>query len=222
MSILVKVESEIKDELRILNQYESVEEPNSVLICRKVKGKYRFSLRRKGEKKQKYVPIREYQKLENIYRAQLISEIRKAIQGNVKALRSLLENLADYESGEMIAYGRIPLMLTAQCQQKNTYGCTHRPGWLYLEDRMHKHFPVRNVCSSCYNIIYNSVPLFLTEAAGNNTGQKPGSFRLQLTEETAEQSADILQVFERVLAGGVIRPEDLPEHTKGHYKRGVE
>ena len=51
MSILVKVESEIKDELRILNQYESVEEPNSVLICRKVKGKYRFSLRRKGEKK---------------------------------------------------------------------------------------------------------------------------------------------------------------------------
>ncbi|MBR6956780.1 MAG: hypothetical protein IKH72_07345 [Firmicutes bacterium] len=39
MSILVKVESEIKDELRILNQYESVEEPNSVLICRKVKGK---------------------------------------------------------------------------------------------------------------------------------------------------------------------------------------
>ena len=140
----------------------------------------------------------------------------------VELNRRELENLADYESGEMIAYGRIPLMLTAQCQQKNTYGCTHRPGWLYLEDRMHKHFPVRNVCSSCYNIIYNSVPLFLTEAAGNNTGQKPGSFRLQLTEETAEQSADILQVFERVLAGGVIRPEDLPEHTKGHYKRGVE
>ena len=106
MSILLKVESEIKDELRILNQYESVEEPNSVLICRKVKGKYRFSLRRKGEKKQKYVPIREYQKLENIYRAQLISEIRKAIQGNVKALRSLLDNLEDYDP-ESVA-GKLP------------------------------------------------------------------------------------------------------------------
>ncbi len=106
MSILVKVENEIKAEQRILNQYESVEEPNAILICRKVKGKYRFSLRKKGEKKQKYVPMREYQKLEKIYRAQLISEIRKAIQGNVKALESLLENLADYDS-ESVA-GKLP------------------------------------------------------------------------------------------------------------------
>lgn len=106
MSILVKVESEIKNELRILNQYESVEEPDSVLICRKVKGKYRFSLRKKGEKKQKYVPMKEYQKLEKTYRAQLVSEIRKVIQGNVEALRFLLENLMDYDP-ESVA-GNLP------------------------------------------------------------------------------------------------------------------
>ena len=135
--------------------------------------------------------------------------------------RRELEGLADYENGEMIAYGRIPLMLTAQCQQKNTYGCTHRPGWLYLEDRMHARFPVRNVCSSCYNIIYNSVPLFLPEAAGS-TGKRPGSIRLQFLEETGEQSGQVLRIFERALAGDLIRPDDLPQHTKGHYKRGVE
>ncbi len=97
MSILVKIESEIKDELRILNQYESVDEPDSVLICRKVKGKYRFSLRKKKEKRQKYIPIKEYQKLEKIYRAQLVSDTRKVIQGNVKELESLLKKVADYD-----------------------------------------------------------------------------------------------------------------------------
>ena len=122
----------------------------------------------------------------------------------------------------MIVYGRIPLMLTVQCQQKNIYGCTHKPGWLHLEDRMHKSFPVRNVCSGCYNIIYNSVPLFLPEAAGSGSGHRPGSIRLQLLEETGERSRQILGIFEQALTGSVIRPEDLPEHTKGHYKRGVE
>ena len=140
----------------------------------------------------------------------------------VELNRRELENLADYENGEMIVYGRIPLMLTVQCQQKNIYGCTHKPGWLHLEDRMHKSFPVRNVCSGCYNIIYNSVPLFLPEAAGSGSGHRPGSIRLQLLEETGERSRQILGIFEQALAGSVIRPEDLPEHTKGHYKRGVE
>lgn len=139
----------------------------------------------------------------------------------VELNRRELEGLADYKRGEMIAYGRIPLMLTAQCQQKNTYGCTHIPGWLHLEDRMHMRFPVRNVCSSCYNIIYNSVPLFLPEAAGS-AGQRPGSIRLQFLEETEQQSRKVLRIFEKALAGDVIRPEQLPEHTKGHYKRGVE
>lgn len=97
MSILRKVENEIEDELRILRIYESVAEPDSILICRKMKGKYRFFTRKKGEKKQKYIPIREYQKLEKLYREQLISEIRRIIQDNVKVLKSIKRKLADYD-----------------------------------------------------------------------------------------------------------------------------
>ncbi len=139
----------------------------------------------------------------------------------VELNRRELENLADYSQGEMIAYGRIPLMITAQCQQKNHFGCTHQPGWLQLEDRMHMRFPVRNVCSGCYNIIYNSVPLCLPEAAGGK-GRRPAAVRLQFLQETREEVSQILRLFEEAAAGKAVRPEDLPEHTKGHYKRGVE
>lgn len=140
----------------------------------------------------------------------------------VELNRRELESLADFEYGEMIAYGRIPLMLTAQCQQKNNYSCTHRPAWLFLEDRMHMHFPVRNVCSSCYNIIYNSVPLCLPEIAAGGFRKGPGSIRLQFLEETGEQTRQILRIFKNVYEKASVRPDDLPEHTKGHYKRGVE
>ena len=86
---------------------------------------------------------------------------------------------------------------------------------------MHMRFPVRNVCSGCYNIIYNSVPLCLPEAAGGK-GRRPADIRLQFLQETREEVSQILRLFEEASAGKAVRREDLPEHTKGHYKRGVE
>lgn len=132
--------------------------------------------------------------------------------------RRELEQMADLANGEFLAYGRIPLMLTVQCQQKNAYGCTHHPGWLKLTDRMHKTFPVRNVCSSCYNIIYNSVPLYLPEASA----LKPASIRLQFLEEEPLQVRQILHVFAQAADGAAADHAGVGDYTKGHYKRGVE
>ena len=56
---------------------------------------------------------------------------------------------------EMIIYGRLPLMITAQCIHKNTLGCMHQHKVLNLKDRYSVHFPVKNFCSECYNVIYN-------------------------------------------------------------------
>lgn len=62
---------------------------------------------------------------------------------------------------EMIIYGRLPLMITAQCIHKNTLGCMHQHKVLNLKDRYSVHFPVKNFCSECYNVIYNSLPVCL-------------------------------------------------------------
>lgn len=62
---------------------------------------------------------------------------------------------------EMIIYGRLPLMITAQCIHKNTLGCMHQHKVLNLKDRYSVHFPVKNFCPECYNVIYNSLPVCL-------------------------------------------------------------
>lgn len=55
------------------------------------------------------------------------------------------------------------MMVSAQCICKNTIGCKKQPVELTLVDRMRNHFPVKNNCRECYNVIYNSLPLSLAD-----------------------------------------------------------
>ena len=57
---------------------------------------------------------------------------------------------------ELMVYGNIPMMVTAQCLKKTLEGCTGRPELLWMKDRKGKEFPVKNHCRFCYNTIYNS------------------------------------------------------------------
>lgn len=63
--------------------------------------------------------------------------------------------------GELIVYGYLPMMVSAQCVKKTMEGCTGRPEVLYLRDRKGKAFPVKNQCRFCFNTIYNESPLSL-------------------------------------------------------------
>ena len=62
---------------------------------------------------------------------------------------------------ELIVYGRLPVMVSAQCVRRTVSGCDRKPGLLWLKDRMGKEFPVRNCCRFCCNTIYNADPLSL-------------------------------------------------------------
>jgi putative protease len=127
-------------------------------------------------------------------------------------------------ASEMIVYGYYPLMTSAQCVHGNTAGCDRLPGICYLKDRYKVQFPVKNVCSACYNVIYNSRPTMLF--AQMKDLQKAGirAFRLEFTVEEPEQVQKVLQFFDDFAVGKVSRyPEDWHDrYTTGHYKRGVE
>lgn len=111
---------------------------------------------------------------------------------------------------ERIVYGRIPLMVTAQCLRKNTAGCSRVPSFMSLTDRKKISFPVRNECAVCTNIIYNSVPLDLISAGGGYGGGGPSSVRYSFTTETEDETRQILR-------------GQLPEAiTRGHIRKGVE
>ena len=62
---------------------------------------------------------------------------------------------------EFILYGRLPMMVSAQCVTSTTQGCSGRSQVIELTDRYGAKFPCLNECSECYNIIWNSVPLSL-------------------------------------------------------------
>ena len=123
---------------------------------------------------------------------------------------------------EMIIYGRLPLMITAQCIHKNTLGCMHQPDVLTLKDRYSVHFPVKNFCSECYNVIYNSLPVCLFKEDVTVKKIAPAAVRLSFTIETEEETEQILTIYGDIYKNGGILGQLPMECTNGHFKRGVE
>ena len=114
---------------------------------------------------------------------------------------------------EIIVYGRIPLMVTAQCLRKNLLGCDKKPGIMELSDRTGRHFPVKNVCSACYNLIYNSLPLVIYDQGEKLSRLCAGVWRYNFTVETPQMVRRILSdPYENIHK----------EFTRGHFNRGVE
>lgn len=123
---------------------------------------------------------------------------------------------------ELIVYGHIPMMVTAQCIQKTMEGCRKTPVLMRLRDRMGKEFPVKNHCRFCYNTIYNSGPVSLLGQEEIVKKLAPSSVRLQFTIESPEETADTIRTFAAAFLRGqafAVQPKDF---TRGHFKRGIE
>lgn len=122
------------------------------------------------------------------------------------------------EDCDFIIYGRLPLMVSAQCVRDNVFRCSagKKTGGIMLTDRMGAEFPVRQVCSFCYNVIYNSA-CFSLLGTGVEETFTPAGWRLDFTFETAEEMSSVLEAF----ATGTQCSGKGP-FTKGHFKRGVE
>lgn len=126
-------------------------------------------------------------------------------------------------SSELVVYGRTPMMITAQCLKKNMDQCTKAFAKLSLKDRKGMTFPVRCICDSCYNIIYNSLPTSLLKDAGRIRGLGTASLRVHLTTENGKESAAVVRAFVKTFVYGEAEvKEKLPDTTRGHFKRGVE
>ena len=136
----------------------------------------------------------------------------------------------DNDSSEMIIYGYIPLMISAQCVRKNLFNCNGKGDTLYLKDRYGTEFPVKCVCDPwkvkdkpgryCYNIIYNSLPFGLPEERAKVQKLNLKALRLSFTVETPEEAKGILDSFLSVYQNGGHLPGQ--NYTKGHFKRGAE
>ena len=116
---------------------------------------------------------------------------------------------------EAIVYGRLPLMITENCLNRDGRGqcrCSEGPG--RLKDRTGAEFPVLPVFG-CRSEIENCVPLFLADKADyRRLGLRYA--RLRFTTESPAECAAILR---RYTDGGTWQPKHF---TRGLFYRGVE
>lgn len=130
----------------------------------------------------------------------------------------------DNTDSEVVLYGYLPLMTSAQCVHANTGKCDTTSVVTYLKDRYGKIFPVKNNCMECYNTIYNTTPLMLFGYGKELQKADFSNFRLNFTVESEEEVRQILAIYETVFYEGRKNLADVyqGEYTNGHYKRGVE
>ena len=143
----------------------------------------------------------------------------------------------DNEGSEILIYGYLPLMTTAQCihaqlsghAQRGHKGCDGLQTALCLRDRYGKYFTVKNRCAECYNTLYNSAPLMLFGYREELLAMGIRAFRLSFTTEDRADVRRILSVCEELFDARTAGKQGAKpdgrlsgEYTNGHYKRGVE
>lgn len=128
---------------------------------------------------------------------------------------------------EQVVYGRIPMMITANCVAKTSNKCLLQGGGkacgdrqfsFSIKDRYKTEFPVYTNCRHCYNVIYNSVPLSLHDKVQDKKMQT--AIRLDFTVEEGKEVKEILKYFI-----SMTQEESLPrpylQFTTGHEKKGA-
>ena len=124
---------------------------------------------------------------------------------------------------DLLVYGYLPLMVSAQCVRKNTTEC--KPGNFtepaILEDRMHMKFRVKSNCNFCYNTIYNAKCLSLLSNQSEVLALAPKNLRLDFTFENEKEVAMVVDEFVRVYCHGENGSLPGEEYSKGHFKRGI-
>ncbi len=133
------------------------------------------------------------------------------IELNRRELRTLRPKLSDQSiPTELLVYGHLPMMVSANCIEKTGYRCDHENKTRMLRDRMGKNIPVRMYCKYCYNQVYNADAFFIADLKEEVLDLQPDSIRYDFSTESGEECR-------RVLQGQVPFPL-----TRGHFNHGVE
>ncbi len=128
------------------------------------------------------------------------------------------------KTSELVIYGHMPLMVSAQCIRQTIGKCTRTRGLCYLKDRCQKEFPVKNNCQECYNVLYNAQPLSLIQLSSELSRLHAAAYRLHFTIEPVQKIHQIIDSCEQSFLKHTVTDltDIIGAYTNDHYKRGVE
>ncbi len=155
----------------------------------------------------------------NIYNSRAMLMAQKLGLASVTASFEMtlpqLRDLSKPIPTEMIAYGRLPLMLTENCLMKNRMGvCSCHSG--KLTDRMGEEFRIVKDGDTCRSVLLNGKKLYLLDKMDQLCDLGLWGLRLSFT---TENSAEIDGVLSAYRSGATFDPGAC---TRGLYLRGVE
>ena len=124
---------------------------------------------------------------------------------------------------EVIGYGRLPLMLLANCIVKSNGLCAEKTGCndgvFALLDRKNEVFPL--VPTRCGNVIYNAKPIYMADRMDEVKALGVDSVRLCFTLENYEESCKVIKEYQAGLAGKKVSAPG-GNFTRGHFYRGMQ
>ncbi len=137
-----------------------------------------------------------------------------------------IEELLRYTNAEteVIAYGRMPLMVMKNCPVNAQGKCQNGKQVYSLRDRKRRVMPI--ICEGergkCKAVLLNSVPIYMADKAEDIKRLKINCVRLLFTVENFSQCVKIIDEYKRAFADGE-KLDAPPENTftRGHFYRGV-
>ena len=139
----------------------------------------------------------------------------------VEEMFTALNKKEQKNSFELLVYGRIPVMKSAQCLKKTTGHCNKISEQLYLKDKKGRKLPVTTHCQSCYNLIWQDQPGSLIGEDIQNISSFVKRHRFDLfdlmEDEIEKMKQEYLEWSRQNFAGN---PEK--EETSHHWVYGIE
>lgn len=194
--------------------------------------KFLILLKDNGQNKELILDYNVYtmnEEAKKFWKEKGIDHYTTSVELNVSEIRELGCSDSDF-----MVYGRIPVMVSAQCVVKNALSQCERgknqplgeydneQDNLQLTDRFQKNFVVKNLCKYCYNTIYNSDCLSLLQNIGEILSLQPKNLRLDFTFEKVSEIDEIMNAYISAMAGQSMNSLDQGNnYTKGHFKRGI-
>lgn len=150
----------------------------------------------------------------NIYNSVAVNKLENMGVSETLLSAELLLQKSNNMGGDIprgiIAYGRLPLMLTRNCPIRNKYNCSECGSTKSLIDRKGIEFPVR--CNNKCSEILNSRPIVLSDRLSEMRGLD--FILMYFTIENKQETVEVIKNYRN-------RSEPNGEYTRGLYYRGV-
>lgn len=130
---------------------------------------------------------------------------------NLAQMRDIAKSLPT----EVVAYGRIPIMITENCMLKNMGKCPCR-GTGEIIDRTGAKFPVVRDGDICRSVVLNSVPLYMGDRL-DDMNRLGADLRLIFTVEDLKRTKEICEDY---ILG--VKCEDMKFTRLHYYKSALE